>query len=216
MLAVSKFTYLNSLLEGEAKAAIKGLSLTAEHYAEAVVILKKRFGRKEKIIFSHVQELISLSTSGKQNSLSSLRQLQDRLLSHVRSLDCLGISSSQFGVILTPIVLSVLPQDVRMEWTRDSSGKESDLEYLLEFLDNEIKRREISHTFQDLKHAQKKFEERKSKICVSKNKKTTTSLASVSLADKVSTETGRGKPKSNRLSFFLWYDSPYLEMFQFS
>ena len=52
---VSKFTYLMSLLEGEPKQAIHGLSLTTDHYTIACKILKDRFGRKETIIFSHIQ-----------------------------------------------------------------------------------------------------------------------------------------------------------------
>ena len=43
---VSKFTYLQSLLEGEAKSAIHGLSTTADHYVIACDILKERFGKK--------------------------------------------------------------------------------------------------------------------------------------------------------------------------
>ena len=49
---------------------------------------------------------------------------------------------------LTPLVLSRLPQEIRMEWAREGEGKESDLTFLLEFLFKEIKRRERSETFQ--------------------------------------------------------------------
>ena len=45
--AVNKFTYLKSLLQEEAKAAIQGLSVTSENYSIACDILKERFGRKE-------------------------------------------------------------------------------------------------------------------------------------------------------------------------
>ena len=41
---VEKFNYLSSLLEGTAKEAVSGLSLTEANYAEAVSMLKKRFG----------------------------------------------------------------------------------------------------------------------------------------------------------------------------
>ena len=56
---VSKFTYLMSLLEGEPKQAIHGLSLTTDHYTIACKILKDRFGRKETIIFSHIQKFFA-------------------------------------------------------------------------------------------------------------------------------------------------------------
>ena len=57
------------------------------------------------------------------------------------------VTGEQYGVILTPLILSRLPHDIRMEWARDGESHESDLEYLLTFLDKEIKRRERSQTF---------------------------------------------------------------------
>ena len=161
---ISKFTYLRSLLEGEAKEAVQGLSLTERHYEEACRILVDRFGKPEKIIFQHVQELLGMSSFGKQSSLSALRKLQDKLVSHVRSLEGLGITGTQYGVLLTPIVLSCLPADVRMEWARCSEGRESDLEWLLDFMGKEITLRERSQTFKTLsKPVEAKLEDKKSK-----------------------------------------------------
>ena len=65
---VQKFGHLHTLLEGDAKEAIRGLSLTGSHYAIARELLEKRFGRKERIILKHVQELFAL----KQMSLLKL------------------------------------------------------------------------------------------------------------------------------------------------
>lgn len=50
---VQKFSYLKTLLVGVAKEAVDGLSLSAVSYDEAVDILKKRFGNKQKIIDKH-------------------------------------------------------------------------------------------------------------------------------------------------------------------
>ena len=63
-----------------------------------------------------------------------LCKLQDELLAHVRSLEALGVTGEQSGVILTPLILSRLPQDVRLEWAREGQGRESDLDWLLMFL----------------------------------------------------------------------------------
>jgi hypothetical protein len=41
------------------------------------------------------------------------------------------------------LVLSCLPEDIRLEWARDSVGKETDLNYLLKFLKTWIRQREI-------------------------------------------------------------------------
>ena len=102
---VNKFTYLKSLLEGEAKEAIEGLPLTGQNYEKARKLLSDSFGRKERIIFKHVQELLGMASLEKQSSLTGLQKLQDGLLSHVRSLETLGITRSQYGVLLRPIVL---------------------------------------------------------------------------------------------------------------
>ena len=99
-----------------------------------------------KNIYSHVTELLNLHV-GPKNSVAALWKLQDSLLTHVRSLEALEVTGEQYGVILTPLILSRLPHDIRMEWARDGESHESDLEYLLTFLDKEIKRRERSQTF---------------------------------------------------------------------
>ena len=143
---VTKFSYLQSLLEGEAASVIKGLTLSSAHYRVACDLLQERFGRRELIIFSHIQKLMHLETEGK-NSLVKLKNLQDQVLIHVRSLEALGIDGSTFGIFLTPLVLSRLPSDVRMEWARKGEGHEGDLKFLLDFLKEEIQRRERADSF---------------------------------------------------------------------
>ena len=78
-----------------------------------------------------------------------LWKLYDDLLTHTRSLESLGIDGDKYGVILTPLILSRLPQDIRLEWSREGKGKESDLKFLLEFLKGEIQRRERSQMFRE-------------------------------------------------------------------
>jgi hypothetical protein len=53
--------YLRTLLVGNAKECLNGLSLTGANYQIAIYILKSRFGRKEKIIFGHIQILLALT-----------------------------------------------------------------------------------------------------------------------------------------------------------
>ena len=145
---VSKFSFLRASLEGEPKAAIQGLSLTSAHYASACKILKDRFGRKETIIFTHIQKLLNLSVPSKC-SVSALWKSNDDLQAHDRSLATLGIDGDKYGVILTPLILSRVPQELRLEWSRDGKGHESDLKFLLSFLEKEIQRRERSQMFQE-------------------------------------------------------------------
>ncbi|GFY14102.1 uncharacterized protein TNCV_3612911 [Trichonephila clavipes] len=48
-------------LLGSALATVEGFAITAENYAKAVEILKDRFGRKDAIINSHMQKLLSVT-----------------------------------------------------------------------------------------------------------------------------------------------------------
>lgn len=146
MSEVTKFTYLRSLLQGEAKATIQGLSLSGQHYKAACELLQRRYGRPDKIIFAHVQQLLHVNIP-KNVKVSELWSVYNELVSSVRSLEGLGVSGEQYGVILTPLILSRLPADIRLEWARGGEEHVSDLEWLLKFLYSEIERRERSHTF---------------------------------------------------------------------
>ena len=125
---VSKFTYLQSLLQGEAKDAVAGLSLTTENYKTACKLLVDRFGKKEVIIFAHIQALLSVTVSSVGTKSQNLRKLQDELLTHVRSLEALEVEGKTYGLFLTPLLLSRLPPDIRLEWSRGGVGHENDLE----------------------------------------------------------------------------------------
>lgn len=161
--AISKFSYLQSLLEREAKSVIQGLSLTSKNYSAACTLLKERFGRPERIIFAHIQAFFDISMPPKSQGtkyVSALWKLQDELMTHVRSLEALGVKGEQYGLFLTPVILSRLPQDIRLEWSREGSGHESDLAWLLSFLGKEIERRERSDAFKEVSHQSLRSESR--------------------------------------------------------
>ena len=147
---VMKFLYLRTLLHGDAARCIEGLNLTAAHYAHAVTLLEERFGRREMIVVSHVDRLLNMKTS--DDSTKALRELLDTSQTHVRCLETLSVTKDEYGVFLTPILLSKLPEDLRLEWSRGSESKESDLDFLFEFLKKEIKRRERSSVFAGPSH----------------------------------------------------------------
>lgn len=88
--AVTKFTYLRSLLSGEAAAAITRLTLSATNYETALNILKERFGRHDRIKFSHSQALLNISVPEKPR-VDALWTLYNTIQAHVRSLEVLGI-----------------------------------------------------------------------------------------------------------------------------
>ena len=143
---ITKFVYLRSLLDGEAKATVEGLTLTGPHYKTAWDLLERRYGCKDRIIFSHIQELLTIDVP-RQAKISVLWKFYNDLVAHIRSLEALGTKGNQYGVVLTPVVLSHLPPDLRLEWSCDGDTHESDLKFLLDFLQKEIERRERSQSY---------------------------------------------------------------------
>ena len=92
---VTKFTYLKSVLQGEAKESIRGLALTEVNYLAAVNILKERYGRKERIIASHIDALLTIEVPEVSTSMCQIGEmwkLVDEIQGHVRALENLGIS----------------------------------------------------------------------------------------------------------------------------
>lgn len=155
---VNKFSYLQSVLGGEAALSIRGLALTSENYATAKEILKKRFGRPQRIIFGHIQNLLKMNNRSSDGSAQSLWKIHDEIQINVRSLRNLGVGGDTYGVILTPLILHQLPPNIRLEWARVGEDREGDLEFLLKFLHEEIARRERSQAFNSFSNQSKHFE----------------------------------------------------------
>ena len=90
---VDKLNYLKSLLEGVALSAITGLAMTAPNYANAVDILKERFGNKQLIISSHMEALLKLKPVTVLSDIEGMRAVLDTVEIQVRGLKALGIDS---------------------------------------------------------------------------------------------------------------------------
>ena len=63
--------------------------------------------------------------------------------------EAFGVKGMEHGVILTPFILLPLCQDIQMEWVRKGEGRESDLQWLREFLQKQIRQSEGSSSFQE-------------------------------------------------------------------
>ena len=92
--SITKFTYLLALLKGEVKPCVQGLFLTASNYETACAILQKRFGRPERRIFSHIQELLKI-TVPRQPTIVVLWKMYYGPQAHMRSLEALNITGQQ-------------------------------------------------------------------------------------------------------------------------
>ena len=104
---VNKFNYLKSLIHGQAANTISGFSLTGENYKEAVRLLKERYGNKQVLISA----LLKLPVATSISETKKLRDIYDKLESHVRSLQNIGIGAETYGSFLSPVVMSKIPED---------------------------------------------------------------------------------------------------------
>ena len=139
---IEKFAYLRSLLQGLALEAISGLALSAANYKQAVDILHKRFGNKRVIISKHMDVLMNLEPVHSDHHLRDLRKLYDGTESHIRSLKSLGIEADTYGTLLSPVLLTKLPPDLRLIVSRKVSDSNLDIDALLETFELELTARE--------------------------------------------------------------------------
>jgi hypothetical protein len=140
---IDKFNHLKSLLEGQAIRAIQGLALSENNYQAAIDILHQRFGNTQQIILTHMDELLKLPTCSGERA-SQLRFLYDKISINVRGLEALGVNSSQYGSLLIPVVMSKLPQEVRIQIARKTTQEVWEMSPLLEVIQREVEAREIS------------------------------------------------------------------------
>ena len=138
---VQKFNYLKSYLFGDAARAIEGFKPTNETYVEAVRLLKERFGDKQVIISGHMSKFKAIKEVKNMANVKELRNLYDQVESNVRTLESVGVSPESYGASLTPEILKLLPQELRITLTRKLPGV-WDLELLLKELKEELNIRE--------------------------------------------------------------------------
>ena len=140
---IEKFLHLKSLLEGEAAKAIEGYSLTDANYTSALNTIKDRYGKKSRQISAHVSELLNLSELT-NTSPKGLRDHYYAMEVHIRSLEALKVTTLMYGCILMPILLSKVPQPVRLSWARteESEAEIPDVSKFLLFFKCEVEARE--------------------------------------------------------------------------
>ena len=108
-----KFGYLVSLLKGEASSVVAGMIVSPLNYDLAKNLLVDRYGQSMKLVHSIFQKILDLPFCG--NSVKDIRTYYDNLIVHVRSLENRGIKIDDHSVILSPQILSKLPDAVRFK-----------------------------------------------------------------------------------------------------
>ena len=88
-----------------------------------------------------METLLNISSVKSGLNIQALRQLHDLIESQVRSVKSLGVSSSSYGSLLSSVVTSKLPQDLRLIITREVKD-EWDFDHILDVFRSELEARE--------------------------------------------------------------------------
>ena len=106
------------------------------------MILRKRFGNKPLIISKHMETLLTAEPVTSDKSLKELRHLYDKTESHLRSLKSLGVEPTSYGAMLSPVLLTKLPSELRLIVSRRISSTDLNMDTLLETFEEELVARE--------------------------------------------------------------------------
>eukprot|EP00794_Sanderia_malayensis_P005751 gene5751-biopygen4665 len=135
---ITKFSYLRDLLEGSAASVIAGLPTTEVNYVSAIELLQRRFGDKQVIISGHHDALLRITPLTSSKNIRDLRELYDKVEVHVRGLQSLDVPTPSYGSLLVPVLLSKIPEDVRLLIGREIKDDKWELGRLLNLLRHHI------------------------------------------------------------------------------
>ena len=133
---IQRFSYLRSLLQGDAARVIEGFPLTHTNYIQAVELLKERFGQEHQIVYAYMQGLLELPRP--TSTIIILRTFQEKMESYIRGLQSLGQGQESFGNLLVSVILGKLPAEVKRNMTRDHGNNKWKLQDLRQALKKEI------------------------------------------------------------------------------
>ena len=140
---VEKLNYLSSYLEKDALHTISGMPKTNANYKKALELLRNRFGNLQKIISTHMNELLKLKRIASDRDVKAIQLFYDDIESHVRSLDRLGINSQEYGALLVPVIIERrLPHQLKLIIGRNIKDKIWDLTKILSVINEELIARE--------------------------------------------------------------------------
>ena len=89
---------------------------------------------------------------------SQLRYVYDKISVHVRGLASIGISSEQYGSMLIPIIMSKIPNEMRLIMARKATAQVWNIDELLDTIKVEIEAREVSEGVQSNSQSTRKYE----------------------------------------------------------
>ncbi|GBO26251.1 hypothetical protein AVEN_107522-1 [Araneus ventricosus] len=143
---VEKFSYLKMYLSGKALNVVSGFELSSENYDNCIKILKDRFGRKDVIVSSYMNKIINIEPVKNSSNLNALRRLYDDLITSVRNLDAMSVTSGSYSCMLIAMVLKKIPYNMELEFNKKKGSKsEVEVSELLDYIKSEVECRESSN-----------------------------------------------------------------------
>ena len=107
-----KFHYFLQSTVKDSREVVNSPSLPANNYEKTIENLKSRFGKKDLLIEFYVRELSKLIL----NKNISLISTYDKLETHLRALESLGVTTDMCDAMLFPLIESLLPEEILRTW----------------------------------------------------------------------------------------------------
>ena len=103
-----------------------------------------------------MEELLKLPSFSTSERSNSLRFVYDKISVHIRGLSTLGFAPDQYGGLPIPVIMSKLPNEVRVRIARETKSTVWKIEELMDVIKREVEARVVSESV-------KIIEERKQK-----------------------------------------------------
>ena len=98
------------------------------------------------------------------DKVSQLRYVYDEMSVNIHGLEALGVKASQYCNWLIPIVMSKLPQDIRLQIARKTSKEVWEISEILDVIRNEVEAREMSDGVKVVQSDKSKFPSKPSSL----------------------------------------------------
>ena len=116
--------------------------MTSANYENAIEILRDRFAQRNIIVNSHMEPLLNLQKVFSEKDVKALRKLYDHIEINVRSLKSLCIDFAQYGTLLIPMVMTKIPEEIRLQITKKIGKENWELDQVLAYLKIELEAQE--------------------------------------------------------------------------
>ncbi|RLU22365.1 hypothetical protein DMN91_004643 [Ooceraea biroi] len=130
---VQKFQYLVTSLTGDAARVIESIELTADNYAIAWDLLRKRYDDPRAIKKRHIECLFRMPVVKKESS-SAIRGLIDYTMIHLRVLKAMELPTESWDELIVHMMETKLDVVTLRAWEQEDSISAVTLDKLVDFL----------------------------------------------------------------------------------